>query len=78
MKHCLLIPRKAPAVRRVATVLSVHNMSLQILVKTGKALYVNPALSLRPGKTSSQHAGQGAAVGSGKIVSEPQLFPRQN
>jgi hypothetical protein len=48
-------------------------MSLQILVKTGTALYVNPALSLPPGKTPSHYAGQGAAVGRGKIVSEPQL-----
>jgi len=47
-------------------------MSLQILGKTGKALYVNPALSPRSGKTPSHYAGQGAAVGRDKIVSEPQ------
>jgi len=46
-------------------------MSLQILGKTGKALYVNPALSPRSGKTPSHYAGQGAAVGRDKIVSEP-------
>jgi len=43
MKPSLLILCKAPVVGRVAKILSVHNMPLQILVKTGKVLRCNPA-----------------------------------
>jgi hypothetical protein len=43
MKPCILILCKAPVLTRVADILPVHNMPLQVLVKTGKALCFNPA-----------------------------------
>jgi hypothetical protein len=38
----------------------------------------NPMLYAHPGKTELQYAGQGAAVGKRKIVSELQPWPHSN
>jgi hypothetical protein len=53
MKPCILILCKAPVVRRVAEILSVYNMPLQVLVKTGKALCFNPAPQRPPRKNAA-------------------------
>jgi len=43
MKPCILVLCEAPVVRRVAGILAVQDMTLQILVKTGEAQRRAPA-----------------------------------